>query len=73
MIVWTSPRGDAYDQPEGYRLIPEEHTYVVTGYDTGGFLVNDPLFGGRRLKLKSIPGWGLFNNMAVVGPAHSSQ
>jgi LysM repeat protein/uncharacterized protein YvpB len=68
VIVWTSSRGDYYDMPEGYRLVPEEHTYVVTGYDSAGFSVNDPLYGGRRLKLKSIPGWELFGNMAVVGP-----
>lgn len=68
VIVWTSPRSDVYDMPEGYRLIPEEHTYVVTGYDATGFTVNDPLYGGRRLKLAAIPGWDLFGNMAVVGP-----
>lgn len=69
VIVWTSPRSDVYDQPAGYRLVPEEHTYVVTGYDSAGYYINDPLFGGRRLKLRSIPGWELFNNMAVIGPA----
>jgi len=68
VIVWTSPRGDYYDSPAGYRLVPEEHTYVVSGYDSAGFTVNDPLYGGRRLKLTSIPGWELFGNMAVVGP-----
>ena len=68
VIVWTSPRGDFYDVPEGYRLVPEEHTYVVIGYDSAGFTVNDPLYGGRRLKLASIPGWDLFSNMAVIGP-----
>ncbi len=68
VIVWTSPRGDFYDRPEGYRLVPEEHTYVVVGYDAAGFVVHDPLYGGRRLKLASIPGWDLFGNMAVVGP-----
>jgi uncharacterized protein YvpB len=73
VIVWTSPRSDVYDQPAGFRLVPEEHTYVVTGYDSGGFYINDPLFGGRRLKLKSIPGWELFSHMAVVGPAVTAQ
>ncbi len=68
VIVWTSPRGDFYDRPEGYRLVPEEHTYVVVGYDAASFTVYDPLYGGRRLKLAEIPGWGLFSNMAVVGP-----
>ncbi|HLF28843.1 MAG TPA: LysM peptidoglycan-binding domain-containing protein [Anaerolineae bacterium] len=68
VIVWTSPRSDFYDMPAGYRLVPEEHTYVVVGYDSAGFIVHDPLYGGRRLKLASIPGWGLFDNMAVVGP-----
>jgi len=68
VIVWTSPRSDVYDMPDGYRLVPEEHTYVVIGYDASGFTVNDPLYGGRRLKLVSIPGWELFGNMAVVGP-----
>ena len=67
-IVWTSPRGEFYDMPEGYRLVPEEHTYVVVGYDATGFTVYDPLYGGRRLKLAAIPGWSLFSNMAVVGP-----
>jgi LysM repeat protein/uncharacterized protein YvpB len=67
-IVWTSPRGEFYDMPEGYRLVPEEHTYVVVGYDATGFTVYDPLYGGRRLKLAAIPGWDLFSNMAVVGP-----
>ena len=68
VIVWTSPRGDFYDRPQGYRLVPEEHTYVVVGYDAAGFVVHDPLYGGRRLKLASIPGWELFGHMAVVGP-----
>ena len=68
VIVWTSPRTDYYDMPQGYRLVPEEHTYVVVGYDVLGFAVHDPLYGGRRLKLASIPGWELFGNMAVVGP-----
>ena len=68
VIVWTSPRGDVYDMPDGYRLVPEEHTYVVVGYDSAGFVVHDPLYGGRRLKLASIPGWELYGNMAVVGP-----
>jgi len=68
VIVWTSPRTDTYDMPQGYRLVPEEHTYVVVGYDASGFAVHDPLYGGRRLKLASIPGWELFGNMAVVGP-----
>lgn len=67
VIVWTSPRGDFYDMPNGYRLVPEEHVYVVVGYDAAGFTVNDPLYGGRRLKLAAIPGWDLFGNMAVVG------
>ena len=67
-IVWASPRGEFYDMPEGYRLVPEEHTYVVVGYDAAGFTVYDPLYGGRRLKLAAIPGWDLFSNMAVVGP-----
>jgi LysM repeat protein len=67
VIVWTSPRGDVYDVPAGYRLVPEEHTYVVVGYDSTGFTVNDPLYGGRRLKLAAIPGWDSFSNMAVVG------
>jgi uncharacterized protein YvpB len=67
VMVWTSPRGDSYDMPGGYRLVPEEHTYVVTGYDAAGFTVNDPLYGGRRLKLAAIPGWELFGNVAVVG------
>ena len=67
VMVWTSPRGDTYDMPGGYRLVPEEHTYVVTGYDSAGFTVNDPLYGGRRLKLAAIPGWELFGNVAVVG------
>jgi len=69
VIVWTSPRGDYYDMPDGYRLVPEEHTYVVIGYDSTGFTVNDPLYGGRRLKLAVIPGWELFGSMAVVGNA----
>jgi len=68
VIVWTSPRGEFYDMPEGYRLVPEEHTYVVIGYDASGFTVNDPLYGGRRLKLAAIPGWEMFSNMAVIGP-----
>ena len=69
VIVWTSPRGDYHDAPDGYRLVPEEHTYVVTGYDSTGFTVNDPLYGGRRLKLAAIPGWELFSHMAVMGNA----
>ena len=67
-IVWTSPRSDVHDVPEGYRLIPEEHTYVVVGYNDAGFIVNDPLYGGRRLQMATIPGWEAFGNMAVVGP-----
>lgn len=66
VIVWTSPRSDFYDMPEGYRLVPEEHTYVIIGYDAAGFIVHDPLYGGRRLKLAAIPGWNLFSNMAVI-------
>jgi len=68
VIVWTSPRADYYDMPEGYRLVPEEHTYVVVGYDSSGFIVHDPLYGGRRLKLAALAGWELFSNMAVIGP-----
>jgi len=41
---------------------------AITSLDASGFTVNDPLYGGRRLKLAAIPGWEMFSNMAVIGP-----
>jgi LysM repeat protein len=73
VIVWTSSRTDSYIMPEGYRLVPEEHTFIVVGYDDTGFTVHDPLYGGRILQLPAIPGWELFGNMAVVGQAQRHQ
>jgi LysM repeat protein len=67
VIVWISqfPAPGFYDRP-GYRLVPGEHTYVVVGYDATGFTVNDPLNGGRQFRVRAIPRWELFNNMALI-------
>jgi LysM repeat protein len=68
VIVWLSqfPAPGYYDRPDGYRLVPGEHSYVVVGYDNNGLVVNDPLNGGRQFHVKAIPHWELFNNMAVI-------
>ena len=67
VIVWLSQFAAPgyYDQPGGYRLVPGEHSYVVVGYDANGYWVNDPLNGGRQFRVRAIPHWELFNNMAV--------
>jgi len=66
VIVWISqfPAPGYYERP-GYRLVPGEHTYVVVGYDDKGYIVNDPLNGGRQFHIRAIPRWELFNNMAL--------
>lgn len=67
VIVWLSQFAAPgyYDQPGGYRLVPGEHSYVVVGYDANGLVVNDPLNGGRQFRVRAIPRWELFNNMAL--------
>jgi len=67
VIVWLSQFAAPgyYDQPEGFRLVPGEHSYVVVGYDSKGYWVNDPLNGGRQFRVRAIPHWELFNNMAL--------
>jgi LysM repeat protein len=68
IIVWLSQFASPgyFDQPDGYRLVPGEHSYVVVGYDDAGLVVNDPLNGGRQFHIRAIPHWELFNNMALV-------
>jgi LysM repeat protein len=68
IIVWLSQFAAPgyYDQPGGYRLVPGEHSYVVVGYDDVSLVVNDPLNGGRQFRIRAIPHWELFNNMALV-------
>ena len=67
VIVWLSQFAAPgyYDQPGGFRLVPGEHSYVVMGYDANGYWVNDPLNGGRQFRVRVIPHWELFNNMAL--------
>jgi LysM repeat protein len=67
VIVWLSQFAAPgfYDQPGGYRLVPGEHSYVVVGYDDQSLVVNDPLNGGRQFRIRAIPHWELFNNMAL--------
>ncbi len=67
VIVWLSQFAAPgyYDQPGGFRLVPGEHSYVVVGYDANGYWVNDPLNGGRQFRVRAIPHWELFNNMAL--------
>jgi LysM repeat protein len=67
VIVWLSQFAAPgyYDQPGGFRLVPGEHSYVVVGYDATGYWVNDPLNGGRQFRVRAIPHWELFNNMAL--------
>jgi LysM repeat protein len=67
VIVWLSQFAAPgyYDQPGGFRLVPGEHSYVVVGYDANGYWVNDPLNGGRQFRVRAIPQWELFNNMAL--------
>jgi LysM repeat protein len=68
VIVWLSQFAAPgyYDRPGGYRLVPGEHSYVVVGYDGAGLVVNDPLNGGRQFRIRAIPHWELFDNMALV-------
>ena len=67
VIVWLSQFAAPgyYDQPGGFRLVPGEHSYVVVGYDANGYWVNDPLNGGRQFRVRAIPHWELFNNVAL--------
>jgi uncharacterized protein YvpB len=67
VIVWLSQFAvpGYYEQPGGYRLVPGEHSYVVVGYGDMGLVVNDPLNGGRQFRIRAIPHWELFNNMAL--------
>ncbi len=67
VIVWLSQFAAPgyYDQQGGFRLVPGEHSYVVIGYDANGYWVNDPLNGGRQFRVRAIPHWELFNNMAL--------
>jgi uncharacterized protein YvpB len=67
VIVWLSQFAAPgyYDQPGDFRLVPGEHSYVVVGYDANGYWVNDPLNGGRQFRVRAIPHWELFNNMAL--------
>ncbi len=67
VIVWLSQFAAPgyYDQPGGYRLVPGEHSYVVVGYNAAGLIVNDPLNGGRQFRIRAIPHWELYNNMAL--------
>ena len=67
VIVWLSQFAAPgyYDQPGGFRLVPGEHSYVVVGYDANGYWVNDPLNGGRQFRVRAIPQWELFDNMAL--------
>lgn len=71
VIVWLSQFASPgyYDQADGFRLVPGEHSYVVVGYDANGYWVNDPLNGGRRFRVRAIPHWELFNNMALFASA----
>jgi len=67
VIVWLSQFAAPgyYEQPGGYRLVPGEHSYVVVGYDANGLVVNDPLNGGRQFRIRAIPHWELYDNMAL--------
>jgi len=67
VIVWLSQFAAPgyYEQPGGYRLVPGEHSYVVVGYDAHGLVVNDPLNGGRQFRIRAIPHWELYDNMAL--------
>jgi LysM repeat protein len=67
VIVWLSQFAAPgyYDQPGGFRLVPGEHSYVIVGYDANGYWVNDPLNGGRQFRIRAIPHWELFDNMAL--------
>lgn len=76
VIVWVTAREDPrIVEEDGYRLVEEEHVYVVVGVLRDGcFLVHDP-WGVRADSLRdgtfavwTIRQWDLFGRMAVVTP-----
>lgn len=76
VIVWVTAEEDPLIiEEDGYRLVEEEHVYVVVGlFEDGRLLVHDP-WGVRAdsgrpgtFPVWAIQQWDLFDRMAVVVP-----